>query len=172
MTKMRSFKVNESLSPYQESLAKEYSASFITDEDGNDWYEIQKELNNVTWKVVVDFAGVVVAFNQDASTLFPVGCSVVDVEEIPDDLDNNGLWMYDFNLSKFSYNYIKEAESEKEKRLNEIGPRIQYLSDKKDDGDITEGESSKLLMFRSYRADVRNVDVNKAPDIVWPDVPQ
>lgn len=172
MTKMRNFKLEENLSPYQESVAKTYSASFISDEDGNDWYELQKELDTKTWKVVISSDGTVVAFNTDASTLFPIESSVVELNKIPDELNNKGLWSYDFKLSKFTYDYIKEAENERGRLLNEVRPRIQYLSDKSDDADITESESKELLSLRAYRTEVRNLDISKAPDIKWPSLPQ
>lgn len=171
MTKMRNFKINENLSPEQAAIAKMYNASYIVDEDGNDWYEIQKELSDTTWKVVIDTLGSVVAFSKDASSLYPIGCSVVDVKEVTSNLNNKGLWIYDFKSNCFTYDFSKDAEGEKDNRLSEIRPRIQYLSDKNDDGDITESETEELLMLRRYRADIRKIDVSKAPDIAWPSPP-
>src|SRR5471030_557339 len=68
----------------------------LEDENGNDWYESQKDFKNETLKIVFGSSGVIVSMSYDVSTLWPVGNSVVEVapEDVPDNISINGEWLY------------------------------------------------------------------------------
>ena len=68
---------------------------YLVSDEGIDWYEAQKTFAENTYKIVVNQTHEIESFAQDASMLFPVDCSVYEVESLPDG----------FNLG-MNYQYI------------------------------------------------------------------
>ncbi|HFG0021174.1 TPA: tail fiber assembly protein, partial [Escherichia coli] len=68
---------------------------FLLDENGNDWYECQKLFSECTKVIAYDSNNIVVSITDDASTLWPIGLSVAEIEILPDGVDINGNWMFD-----------------------------------------------------------------------------
>ncbi|MCV5276570.1 tail assembly chaperone, partial [Escherichia coli] len=63
---------------------------FLLDENGNDWYECQKLFSECTKVIAYDSNNIVVSITDDASTLWPIGLSVAEIEILPDGVDING----------------------------------------------------------------------------------
>ena len=67
---------------------------FLLDENGNDWYECQKLFSECTKVIAYDSNNIVVSITDDASTLWPIGLSVAEVDSLPEDVDINGGWVF------------------------------------------------------------------------------
>ncbi|ELU6036676.1 tail fiber assembly protein [Salmonella enterica] len=66
---------------------------------------------------------------------------------------------------------IKDAESKRSSLIAKSSLEIDMLTDAESDGSITEDEKTALERWKGYRLELRRLDVNNAPDITWPVVP-
>lgn len=66
---------------------------------------------------------------------------------------------------------IKDAESKRSSLIAKSSLEIDMLTDAESDGSITEDEKTALEKWKGYRLELRRLDVNNAPDIMWPVVP-
>ncbi|MBF5196626.1 DUF4376 domain-containing protein, partial [Escherichia coli] len=66
-------------------------------EDGRDWYESQSSFKADTLKLVYDSEGIITSISKDVSMLWPVGQSVVEVEDTEENrkADISGRWKFD-----------------------------------------------------------------------------
>lgn len=82
MKRYRHFKETpaEDLSASQKQRQQTVSAWYIQDEQGRDWYDLQKTFAPHTVKVVLDEKNTVVSISKDASALFPLNGSVVELD--------------------------------------------------------------------------------------------
>ncbi|WP_387492378.1 tail fiber assembly protein [Photorhabdus sp. RM96S] len=56
--------------------------------------------------------------------------------------------------------------------LQQANETISLLQDSVDLEVATDAEKEALLEWRKYRVLLTRVDVNKAPDVAWPEVPK
>lgn len=76
---------------------------FLRSDTGVDWYDAQKEFKESTLKVMFDSAGIICCAETDASGLWPVDCSVVEIDdkEVPVDfIASSGGWIFDGKKSR------------------------------------------------------------------------
>ncbi|HGH8121163.1 TPA: tail fiber assembly protein, partial [Enterobacter kobei] len=59
----------------------------------------------------------------------------------------------------------------REHLLSVASSKINWLQDAAELGIATEDESAELLEWRKYRVLLMRVDISKAPDINWPEIP-
>lgn len=147
-------------------------------EDGQDWYEtVLKELDNGLLKIAFESDNLIRTCGYDATGLYPENRSITSIEEkdIPEGFTANGEWMFDgekivpriipheesvAKASELKAYYITVA-------TNAINP----LQDAVDLEIATDEEKRLLLLWKKYRVEVNRTDVNKAPDIAWPEQP-
>ncbi|EAV5169619.1 tail fiber assembly protein [Salmonella enterica subsp. enterica serovar Kiambu] len=67
--------------------------------------------------------------------------------------------------------YVAIAVAERDKLMALATARINHLVAAQDDDDITATELSELGALREYRAKLRRMDLDSAPDIQWPPEP-
>ncbi|WP_454719328.1 tail fiber assembly protein [Citrobacter freundii] len=159
----------------------ELQVAFFTDEDGNDWYEKQKELSQDTLKIMFDSSGYIVAASFDASMLSPDGLSVAEISQanIPAEFFMPGsVWSYvDGNIVQIC-DYHAIALAERDTRLTEATTRINWLAAAQEDGDISDAEETELSGLRAYRSQLRRLDLSAVTDeatygaIKWPVSPE
>lgn len=72
-------------------------AMYLKTEDGRDWYESQSSFKADTLKLVYDSEGIITSISKDVSMLWPVGQSVVEVEDTAENrkADISGRWKFD-----------------------------------------------------------------------------
>ncbi|ENW8982043.1 DUF4376 domain-containing protein, partial [Escherichia coli] len=72
-------------------------AMYLKAEDGRDWYESQSSFKADTLKLVYDSEGIITSISKDVSMLWPVGQSVVEVEDTEENrkADISGRWKFD-----------------------------------------------------------------------------
>nr|EEQ9164535.1 DUF4376 domain-containing protein [Escherichia coli] len=72
-------------------------AMYLKTEDGRDWYESQSSFKADTLKLVYDSEGIITSISKDVSMLWPVGQSVVEVEDTEENrkADISGRWKFD-----------------------------------------------------------------------------
>ncbi|CAH6661000.1 tail fiber assembly protein [Pseudocitrobacter vendiensis] len=146
--------------------------AYLQSDSGADWYDSQKLFSDDTWKIVFDSDGVIVSFSNDISMLFPVGMSVAEVDDIPDGVDINGGWMFDGEFITPVPEGADTAAQRKTALMSVATAVIAPLQDADDMDIATDEEREALLLWKKYRVLLSRVDVSKAPNIKWPEVPE
>ncbi|BES79828.1 tail fiber assembly protein [Yersinia phage vB_Yru_GN1] len=67
---------------------------------------------------------------------------------------------------------VMDAEVELFNRRSLANSKITPLQDAEDLGIITEDEASLLKKWKTYRVLLNRVDISKAPNITWPEIPE
>ncbi|CAI1133486.1 tail fiber assembly protein [Serratia quinivorans] len=151
--------------------------TYLRDENGNDWYEHQKEYSADTIKVAYDANGIICAFSHDVSMLWPFNLSVIEFseEDTPKKLSNTGEWMFDGkNIipRQFSQTELeKQAQQDKDQLMVLATKVIAPLQDAKELGIATEEELTKLKAWVIFRIQTNRIEVSAAPNITWPTYP-
>lgn len=158
------------LTPVQQELSENCSVQFIHDESGVDWYILQKLFRVDTLKLQYNNAGLVVAADIDASKLFPLECSVVEVvnTDMPDDFRVGQFIYSNGSIIPSSVDHVADAMIERDNRMAVATIQISNLAEAQDDGDITVQEMTELSSLREYRTKLRRLDLTAAPAINWP----
>ncbi|EJH4244795.1 tail fiber assembly protein [Escherichia coli] len=145
---------------------------FLLDENGNDWYECQKLFSECTKVIAYDSNNIVVSITDDASTLWPIGLSVAEVDGLPEDVDINGGWVFrDNSVVKRIYSDTElqqQAESKKAALLSHAESVIVTLERAVKLNMATDEERAKLEAWERYSVLVYRVDTAK-PE--WPEEP-
>ena len=171
MIKSGIFSLNKKLSEQQKELADKFNVRFLVDDDGVDWYELQKQFGESTWKIAFNPAGRVVAFSQDASSLFPLGVSVLECAELPPGVSVTESWYVDLKTLVIYRNEVELAERQRAELINAVTQQLLPLQQAREDDDITAAESEALTALTGYRRELRRLDVSNAPNIQWPTPP-
>lgn len=150
------------------------SIVFYRDECGRDWYEALPSFDRDTIKVAYDKTGVVRDFNKDASAIVPDGLSVMEINgaELPTDFDRLGNWVVDNgDIVPCPIDYVGKAIIKKSEFLKSANENIEIIQDAKLLGMVTDAEEQALVKWREFRILISRIDVNDAPEIVWPTAP-
>ncbi|EKK5413695.1 tail fiber assembly protein [Enterobacter cloacae] len=148
--------------------------SFLKDEGGHDWYDLQKEFDKEKLKIVYSSDGVIRSADYDISALWPVNMSIAEIEKeaIPERFSINGEWLFDGEkITPVKVDHFAVAKLERQNRLNEASDAIAPLQDAKELDIATEDEMSSLSLWKRYRVMLNRLDLSKAPDIQWPERP-
>ncbi|EIC0887636.1 DUF4376 domain-containing protein [Salmonella enterica subsp. enterica serovar Mikawasima] len=83
--------------PEQAALAKRHHIIFLFSQDGQDWYDVQKNFANDTLKVGYDSQGIIRVISTDVSAINPTGLSVTEVPNTTANrrADISGRWGFD-----------------------------------------------------------------------------
>lgn len=148
---------------------------FLKSENGLDWYEVQKEFQDDSFKFTYDEKGIVRSISYDVSGLWPEGKNVA---EIPDSektklVDVNGGWVFD-GENIIPREYTKEEKEslindEKAYRIAAASKIIAPLQDALDLEMATEEEKARLMSWKKYRVMLSRVNLDEPS---WPDTPE
>ncbi|AWC84848.1 MULTISPECIES: tail fiber assembly protein [Enterobacter cloacae complex] len=173
---MKIFKNFTSYLPKADDLPE--NVLFLLSAEGMDWYEAQKEFSENSLKIMFDSDGVICCAEMDASRLWPINCSVAEIESknLPDSFEvGAGKWIFDgkkITARELSQDEIEtRAQAQKTRLMNAATTAISTLQDSVDLGMATAEENALLPVWKIYRVLLNRVDVTAAPDIDWPEVP-
>lgn len=118
MQNIKNFTRGNPKTPEQLALANRHRVMFLFSEDGQEWYECQKQFAPDTIKVAYDADGVIRSLSLDVSALWPDGLSVA---EVPDTTSNrradiSGHWGFDGTTIV----YLITPEKAREQKIHEI----------------------------------------------------
>ncbi|ECW0050671.1 DUF4376 domain-containing protein [Salmonella enterica subsp. enterica] len=180
MMNIKNFTPGDPKTPEQLELANKHRVLFLFSEDGQEWYESQKQFASDTIKFSYDADGVIRSISRDVSALWPVGLSVAEVADTTANrrADISGRWGFD------GENVIDLMSMEKARRAKR--DEINRWRDRQEDGSAVfewnghrwdaskasqERLSSILMLTRTanlpagfYWTDADNNDVSVTPD--------
>ncbi|ECG1392260.1 TPA_asm: DUF4376 domain-containing protein [Salmonella enterica subsp. houtenae serovar 45:g,z51:-] len=180
MQNIKNFNQGLPKTPEQLELANKHRVLFLFSEDGQEWYESQKQFAADTIKFAYDSSGVIRSISRDVSALWPVDLSVA---EVPDTTANrradiSGRWGFD-GTAIIDLMTLEKARRVKRDEINrwrdnqEDGSIVFEWNDRKWDASKASQErlSSILALTRTaelptgfYWTDADNNDVSVTPD--------
>ncbi|GDX05722.1 tail fiber assembly protein [Buttiauxella sp. A111] len=151
----------------------------FTDEDGNDWYEAQKEFSKTSLKFMFDDRGNIVAASWDVSMLAPDNLSVSEIKKssVPVTFFDEGTrWVFDGKkIRAFSYSpeeLQQQAEDKRARLISNAKENIVVGQTKLALGrTLTDKQFNELNTWLDYIDLLEVVDISTAPDVKWPEVP-
>ncbi|EAT9205160.1 tail fiber assembly protein [Salmonella enterica subsp. enterica serovar Muenchen] len=164
--------------PEQYQLTKKFGVVWLFDEDGQNWYEKQKQFSVDTLKIVYDKNNIIVGINKNVSAINPEGYSVVELPDITANrrADVSGRWMFNGEqVSKRIYSpeeLRQQAEAKKVKLLEEAEAVITPLARAVKRDIATDEERKRLETWELYSVMVNRINPDLAPDITWPESPK
>lgn len=145
---------------------------YFKDETGKDWFKHLPKFTRQYSLAVENDTGIIRSISEDASKIYPVGLTVIDIDTLPDGCDISGAWLYkNEKIVPAPIDYLHIATLRRDSEMAAATLRITALVEAQDDGDITDAEKTALAAWREYRSALRRLDISAAPDIDWPDVP-
>lgn len=147
---------------------KELNIMFFCSEDGEDFYASLKDMRDDTVKILYA-DGVVTGFSRDASSLYPLNASLIEVpaKKVPEDLDLDRKYLFSPDTLDFTINpaYLsRHLDIQKQNLLGLANEKIAHYQDKVDIETATANEISALKNWKAYRVKVREAqDVGSLP---------
>lgn len=148
---------------------------YFIDATGKDWFKSLPDFTKKYSLAIENDTGIIRSISEDASRLYPVGLTVVDVNTLPDGCDILGGWVFNGKrvvpreYSKAEV--VAQAQQKKDALIAQATKVIAPLQDAKELGIATDAEAATLKAWMLYRIQLNRIDVSAAPDIDWPEVP-
>lgn len=157
----------------------EDGALHLLSEDGQDWYDVREKLSAEKLKIAYQADGVIRQQSYNAVELFPENLSIAEVSKksIPDDFPErlDGNWIFDGKKIVprviTAQEVIDQAEEKRAELMGIANQKIAPLQDAVDLDMATNEERALLTGWKKYRVELNRIDINAAPDIDWPEVP-
>lgn len=147
---------------------KGFGILYFRSEDGVDFYEAIKTAKEDTIKILYR-DNTITGFSSDASSLYPVGASLIEVKasKVPSDLALDQKYLFDPIKVAFTFSPEYQAlllEQAKTKALKEANAIIEGIQDKIDTGKAREEDLSTMKAWKEYRIEVRETaDLSALP---------
>lgn len=175
---MKHFKNFKLYNPGDEySHLKEFNVAFLMSDCGTDWYSAMKEYSDNTTKIVYDENGLIVLQSDDATSLWPNGWSVVEIEKTSENLigkvyNKTSGKIKDYTKSTDELKY--EIDVEIKKLKSEVLPVIQTLQFAVDLQDATQDDINYLMTLKRYVVDLSNIPEQKGypKSVEYPSIPK
>lgn len=172
------FELKENINEAEKLLADSHSIMFLSDPQGNDWYELQKQLTSETLKITFDQKGSINSASYDATTLWPQSFFLAEVDVVPEKFEsrsNAGKWIFDGEkITERVYTseeLIEQAVIKRNLFMTKANEALTPLQDAVDIDDATNEEIALLKTWKTYRVALNRLDLSTAPDITWPEIP-
>lgn len=151
---------------------------YFKDDSGKDWFTSLSEFTKKYVLAIDESTGVICSITTEASKLYPVGLSVVDVDTLPEGVDNDslGMWVFDGeDVVARTYSKTELQDKAKKKLVKLLADANENISIWKIElhlGIISDAEKQKLIKWVDYIKILRGLDTSIAPDIEWPIAPE
>ncbi len=161
----------------QYQLTKKFGVIWLYAEDGQNWYEAQKNFQPDTIKIAYDASGIIRYIEKDVSAINPEGMSVV---ELPDTTANRradifGGWMFkDGAVIKRVYTEEElrlQTENQKQRLLQQAREKTQFWQTQLTLGIITDSDRQQLMNWMRYVQQVETTDTSVLP-VTFPEPPE
>ena len=153
------------------------SVMFLHDEKGNDWYDVRELFDeSTTLKIGYDDDGRVKTFTTNIHAFIPANLCAVELSPTKENLRValGDDWFYKDGKLQQIRDYQSMAFAERDSRMTEATKRINWLEAAQEDGDITAEEETELTALRTYRSELRRLDLSYINNIesynaiIWP----
>lgn len=155
--------------------------TWLRDEEGNDWYDVQQNFADDTLKVLYDSNSIICGCSMDVTELNPINMSVteISVADVPPEATDtltDGTWCYlDGKIQPYQPTpdeLQKITQKLKAELLADASQHIAILQDIIDYDTPTDDEKYQLVAWKKYRIDLSRIRPENAPKITWPSKPE
>uniref|UniRef100_A0AAU8GGE3 Tail fiber assembly protein n=1 Tax=Salmonella phage vB_SEnST11_KE23 TaxID=3161174 RepID=A0AAU8GGE3_9CAUD len=151
-------------------------AVFLKDKDGNDWYDIVKELTKLeegTKFLLLSSNDVVLCVSSDVSAYFPDQMKVAVVDEVPEGIESRlgAVQLISGEFKAYNKEAVAQAEVLLDSEMSWATNQILALEDLISRGPTLDSQKAYLEKLKTYRIDLLAVDPEDAPNIKWPERP-
>ncbi|ELD0485763.1 tail fiber assembly protein [Escherichia coli] len=154
-------------------------ALYLISEDGQDWYECQKQFADRTYKIAYDSNNIVRSITTDVSALCPVNMSVAEVDTLPDGVNIEGGWYYqNGEVLPVPVDYSQQAEKQRQRLLAVANGTTSDWKTELELGIISDADKARLVLWMAYIKALRTLDFSTVTDkasydaIQWPETPE
>lgn len=146
-------------------------------EQGCDWFNSLSQFKKKYALLVNNTTGVICAITEEISRLYPVGMTVVEVDELPEGAAAGGEWVFDFESERVSprvyttAELVEAAEDHRASLLADARVKINEWQSELTLGIISDDEKALLIEWLAYIKALKAVDTSAAPKITWPNTP-
>lgn len=154
--------------PYENLKEKAlgYNIAYQRDENDECWYELNKQFHPDTMKFVYDKDnGRVISMSRDATSLFPWGHNVTEIENVPEGF-NNVTWRFDPETHTV-YECPKILAERHENKKNFFIKKVITRASELSIFATTDEERAELEAIRQYIAKIRSMPIETKDD-EWP----
>lgn len=152
---------------------------YFVSENGKDFHKFMRYFKK-KYKLLINENAVVLSCAEDVSTLYPVGFSVVEINELPDDFDTLGGWMFNKKGEVVPYApwYQSIVEKERTTRTNDAMTDALLLTGKVTLNLASDDEKRLFAALSDYINQLKALDFSGVIDaetraaFVWPEKPQ
>ncbi|MGE9550432.1 tail fiber assembly protein [Erwinia amylovora] len=179
MINLKNFKIYVPSDDEKKSLVQS-GVIFIESENNVDWYDALLKFSEDTVKIMYDNDGIICSFSQDASTLFPVGMNVAEVDSVPEGLNASGSWIFNGQAvaekTLTSEDYQEKAEVQRQNRLAEANNTIADWRTELQLNIISDDDKASLIKWMAYIKAVKALDLTGVTNeadynaIAWPEM--
>ncbi|WP_128869209.1 tail fiber assembly protein [Shigella boydii] len=163
---------------YPEGMPYGEGIQYFRSEDGQDFYESLDKFTKKYKLCTHPETGVIYSMAEDVSRLYPVGFTIVEVDELPEGFDIEANWYYrDGEVLPVPVDYSKLAEKQRQRLLNEAKEITSDWKTKLELGTISDDDKVRLTQWMEYIKAVKVLDLSTATDeisfdaINWPERP-
>lgn len=158
--------------PYGENI------QYFRSEDGQDFYESLDKFTKKYKLCIHPESGVIYSMAEDVSRLYPVGFSIVEVDELPEGFGIEACWYYkDGKVLPIPVDYSQLAEKQRQRLLNETKDITSDWKTELELGTISDDDKARLTQWMAYIKAVKALDFSQVTDkasltlIQWPQKP-
>lgn len=159
---------------------------YLKDDDGNDWYDTQKQFSKDTFKVAYDSSGVIVGAGYNIGnpaapdSFWPDGLSVAEVTGYPNNFSAfTGQWVFNEDKKQIERRQYSNEEVASQvdalikKKIQEVVTLISPLQFAVDLDMADEKEKAKLKSLQKYVVLLNRVPQQETypTGVSWPEIP-
>lgn len=149
---------------------------YFIDATGKDWFKSLPEFTKKYSLAIENDTGVIRSISEDTSRLYPLGLTVVDVDNLPEGCDIFGGWVFDGERIVpriYTPEEIRaQAEAKKERLIAEANKKTQAWQTQLMLGMISDEDKKSLIAWMAYVQNVQAIDTHHPERIVWPVQPE
>ena len=146
---------------------------YFIDEQSRDWFESLHLFTKKYSLAIETDTGIIRSITDDASTLYPVGFSVVDVDELPNGCSDDGTWAFDgTDIQQLPQQDELVAKNTRifNTLLRSVTDAAFPLQSAVSLNVATTAQTEALAALQQYSISLMNTDLTIDP-VIWPEPP-
>ncbi|ELD0485523.1 tail fiber assembly protein [Escherichia coli] len=163
---------------YPENMPYGDGIQYFRSEDGQDFYESLDKFTKKYKLCIHPETGVIYSMAEDVSRLYPVGFTIVEVDELPEGFGIEASWYYrNGEVLPVPVDYQQLAETQRQRLLAEAKDITSDWKTELELGTIGNDDKDCLMQWMSYIKSVKSLDFSQVNDkasfdlIQWPQRP-
>ena len=163
---------------YPEDMPYGEGVQYFRSEDGQDFYESMSKFTKKYKLCIHPETGVIYSMAENVERLYPVGFTIVEVDELPEGFGIEASWYYkNGEVLPVPVDYSQLAETQRQRLLAAAQDVISDWKTELELGIISDADKARLVQWMAYIKSVKALDLSAVTDeaafntINWPECP-